>query len=330
MSVNRIFSPLKKKTIRQYIDVMTSSATQRYRDIFRATLWVFFVNALLATLKIVSGLMFHSLGILGDGLDSLGDVLATGVLLIAAHWLQKPPDKDHPWGHDRADTLASKFINFFMFFMGTQLLIKAVESLLNQKDNVPPSPLGIVVLSINIVIKVLLAFYQRRTGKNENSLMLTTNAENMANDVMISFSVMVGVGLSFFLQNSAIDAAMAGIVGIWIIAHSIHGFNKTNLELMDGLKQPELYQKVFDAVESVEGAYNPHRVRIRRFADRYLIDLDVEMEGKMRLEEAHRLGCSIESAIKKALPQVYDIMLHLEPRNNSEEGERYGLSRREI
>jgi cation diffusion facilitator family transporter len=301
----------------------------RNKMIFRISLWVFILNALIALIKLAGGFLFRSLSMLGDGIDSLGDVLATASVLVAAKWLQKPPDKDHPWGHDRADTLASKFINFFMFFMGTQLLIRSVETLLRFEPNQPPDNMGIIVISLSIALKLGMAISLKKEGQNQESAMLKTNAQNMANDVVLSASVLIGIIASQFFQTNFIDVVTACLVSFWIIYHSIQGFNKTNLELMDGLKEPELYQKVFNAVESVNGAFNPHRVRIRRFADRYLIDLDVEMNGKISLEEAHRLGCVVECEIKKALPQVYDIMLHLEPKGN-QENERYGLSRSKL
>lgn len=309
---------------------MRSEQTRRFHDIWTVSLVVLGVNAVLAALKIGGGFLFRSLSILGDGLDSLGDVLATASVLVASQWLRKPPDRDHPWGHDRADTLASKFLNFFMFFMGSQLLLQAIQDLMDGSTKSPPDSMGLGLLAANLATKAALSLALVRVAKRNDSQMLRANARNMGNDVLVSVAALSGVLLSNLLQSGFWDVVVAALVGLWIVAQSVLGFNETNLELMDGLDEPEVYTRVFNAVESVQGAFNPHRVRIRRFAGRYLIDLDVEMDGSLPLEAAHRVGCQIEQAIRRALPQTYDIMLHLEPLGNKEEDECFGLSRSQL
>lgn len=298
----------------------------RSQEIMAISLWTLVVNALLAALKIAGGLAFSSLSLLGDGIDSLGDVLASLSTVLAARALHKPPDADHPWGHDRADTLAAKFINFFIFFAGAQLLLRAMEQLLNQEPRDPPSLAGVIIAALSVAVKGGLAWRLRRAGKRQRSTMLEANAINMSNDVLLSAMVLLGVGLSAFLSNAWVDVVAACGVSLWVIAHAILGFRRTDLELMDGLRQTEmeLYERLFKAVDSIPGVFNPHRVRIRRFADRYLVDLDVEMDGELSLREAHQLGCLVEAAIRQELPSVYDIMLHLEPKGN-EERECFGL-----
>lgn len=301
----------------------------RHRVIARASRAVLAGNLLLGAGKIAAGFIFGSLSILGDGLDSLGDVLATLTTLAALRVMSQPPDTDHPWGHERADTIAAKFITFFMFYFGAQLFTRAVTDMVQGAVPAIPQAPGMIVLVLSVVVKVMLALLLMRTGKKTSSAMLQANALNMRNDVVLSLSVLLGVGLAVWFQSGWIDTVTALLVSVWIMAGAVRGFSRTNLELMDGLREPEVYEKVFSAVDSVEGTHNPHRVRIRRFADRILIDLDVEMAEDLPLAKAHEIGCRVETEIKKALPEVYDIMLHLEPFGNKEE-EKYGLTRSDL
>ena len=97
---------------------------------------------------------------------------------------------------------------------------------------------------------------------------------------------------------------------------------------MDGTDNPELYYKIFDAVEEVGGA-NPHRVRVRKHSNLYTVDLDVEVDGKLSIEEGHDISKNVEINIRKKVENVYDVLVHIEPEGNVEK-EKFGLSRENI
>jgi divalent metal cation (Fe/Co/Zn/Cd) transporter len=122
-----------------------------------------------------------------------------------------------------------------------------------------------------------------------------------------------------------IDSLAALLVGVWVFKSALGIFLEANTELMDGGSDKEFYQAVFDAVKSVEEAGNPHRVRMRRIAGRWDIDIDIEVSSNMKVIEAHRIAYKVETAIKERIENVYDIMIHVEPAGNIE-NEGYGLS----
>ena len=104
-----------------------------------------------------------------------------------------------------------------------------------------------------------------------------------------------------------------------------------NIELMDGNTNDILYKQLFEAVNSVEGAHNPHRARIRRMANLLDIDLDIEVDAEISIYEGHCIAEKVTSAIKEKIENVYDVMVHIEPygtHNNEEEG--FGLSEKDI
>jgi len=105
---------------------------------------------------------------------------------------------------------------------------------------------------------------------------------------------------------------------------------KTNVELMDGLKDPEIYRKIFKAVDSIEGANNPHRTRVRQIGYKYVIDMDIEVDSEMTVKEAHKISHLIEDKIKEDINDVYDIIIHIEPCGNIDEDEKFGLSKKSI
>jgi len=99
---------------------------------------------------------------------------------------------------------------------------------------------------------------------------------------------------------------------------------------MDGVDSPEIYRQILTAVKSIKGATNPHRIRVRKMANQYMIVLDIEMEGDITLNEAHDIGEKVENEIKRVVPKVYDVILHIEPIGNLEPHEVFGVSEAQL
>ncbi|MDR0876951.1 MAG: cation diffusion facilitator family transporter [Treponema sp.] len=299
------------------------------RIIRAAALTALFGNAVLAAVKIGAGIYANSLAVLGDGIDSSVDVLIAIMSLLVAGIISRPADKGHPWGHGRAETVATTLLACILFFAGAQLILNSAGDIIfGEKREVPTAPALFATL-VSIGGKILLAWSQYAFGKKAGSPMLRANAKNMIGDVVLSAGVLIGIGLSMLLNIAIIDSAAAILVGLWVIKSAVGIFMEANTELMDGGSGTEFYRILFDAVRSVEGVGNPHRARMRRIAGLWDIDIDIEVKPNMTVLEAHWVAHQVEEAIKERIEGVYDIMIHVEPRGN-EEWEGYGLSEDEV
>ncbi len=296
----------------------------------RAALIALCGNLVLALLKIVTGLTTGSLAVLGDGIDSSTDVAIAVMTLAVGFIINQPSDKEHPWGHHRAETIATIVLAFVIMFAGFQLFQSSLDKIRSGTDATLPSPIAIVVTCVSIAGKLLLALSQYRLGKKSGSSMIMANAKNMTNDVIISASVLVGLGASMIFRVPIIDAITALAVSVWVMKSAIGIFREQNLELMDGNADDELYKSLFRAIHSVPGAGNPHRARIRKMASAWDIDVDIEVNGNMTVEKAHAIAGKVEAAIRREIPDVYDIMVHVEPEGNCEHAEQFGLSAKDV
>jgi len=302
-----------------------SAALDKSRLIRIASLTALFGNAALAVVKIGAGVFSGSLAVVGDGIDSSVDVLIAVMSLIVARIIAQPADESHPWGHGRAETVATALLSFMLFFAGAQLVLNSVKDVITGGHREVPSFLAVVVTLVSIAGKLLLAWVLFFMGKKANSAMLRANAKNMTADVLLSAGVLIGLGLSMFFNVGLIDSWAAIIVGLWVIKSAFGIFMEANTELMDGGSDKEHYKEVFDAVKSVEEAGHPHRVRMRRIAGFWDIDIDIEVPPNKTVIEAHWIAHKVEHAIKTRVDNVYDIMIHVEPAGNIEE-EGFGLS----
>jgi cation diffusion facilitator family transporter len=294
-----------------------------------ASLTALFGNVALAAAKITVGIKAGSLAVIGDGIDSSVDVFIAIMTLIVARIISRPADEDHPWGHGKAETVATSLLACILFFAGAQLILSSGRAIIFREAHEVPSFAAIIVTVASIVCKLLLAWSQHMFGKKADSPMLMANAKNMTADVLLSGGVLLGLGLSNIFHIGIIDSYAAVLVGIWVIKSALGIFIEANAELMDRGAEKKYYQIVFDAVKTVEEVDHPHRVRMRRIAGLWDIDIDIEVPPNKTVIEAHWISYKVEEAIKAKIDNVYDIMVHIEPEGNAED-EGFGLSEKKL
>ena len=299
------------------------------RIIRTASLTALFGNTLLAAVKIGTGIYAGSLAVLGDGIDSTMDVIIAIMALVVAKIISRPADEGHPWGHGRAETVATTLLSCILFFAGAQLILNSGRDIIQGAHRDVPSLPALIGTLISIAGKLLLAWSQYAFGKKSGSPMLKANAKNMSADVLLSVGVLAGLVLSMVFGIGLIDSWAAAAVGVWVIKSALGIFMEANAELMDGGSDKAYYQAVFDSVKSVEEAGNPHRVRMRRIAGLWDIDIDIEVPPNKTVIEAHWIAYKVEKAIKARVDNVYDIMIHVEPAGNLED-EGFGLCEKTI
>ena len=281
-------------------------------------------NIILALSKIIIGIISGSLAVLSDGIDSATDVLIAAMTLVAARISAKPGDSEHPYGHGRIETVATAVISFIVFFAGAQVLFNAIGRILSGTSESLPSIMAIWVTIASIIGKLALAWSQFHFGKKSGSPMLIANGKNMRGDVVTSAAVLVGLGLTYLTGIPIMDKILAALVALWILKNAVGIFLEANTELMDGTSDREPYKEIFSAIERVPEAGNPHRVRLRRIGSMLVVDLDIEVESTMSVREAHKIAVKVEESIKESLPDIYDVIVHIEPFGNVED-ERFGL-----
>ncbi|MBR0125802.1 MAG: cation transporter [Treponema sp.] len=284
-------------------------------------------NAALAFIKILLAYFSKSLAVMGDGIDSSTDVLIAIVTLVISAIISRPSDKEHPWGHGRAETTTTLVLSFIIFFAGAQLAIQSVTRLMNPQDAQTIGRGAVIAAIISIAGKTVLALLQFHYGKIADSEMVKANALNMKNDIIMSLGILVGLFLSEQFKLPILDPIIALLVGLWVIKNAAKLFLQVNFELMDGNADNSLYQKLFSAVSSVQGVHNPHKARIRKMASLFDIDLDIEVDPAMTVYDAHEKAEQVEEAIREVIPEAYDILIHIEPlgSDSHQREEKYGL-----
>lgn len=293
--------------------------------LFKASLIAVIGNTILAAVKIGGGIIAGSLAVVGDGLDTSADIFSSIVTLVASTIIMQPPTRLRPYGYVKADAMASNILSFAVIFAGLQLGISSISKLASGQITELPSMLAIYVTVFSISGKLVLTLVLYSMGRKAKSSMLIANAKNMRGDVIISLAVLVGLFFTTYLKMPILDTLLALVVSIWIVWVGVGIFKENNSELLDGVDDCGIYDRIFDAVKKVPGAYSPHRTRVRKIGSFYTIVLDIEVDGDTTVLQAHYISQCVENMICEKIENVYDIFVHVEPIGNSEI-EKFGVA----
>jgi len=297
--------------------------------LFSKAAWIgVLANGALSTAKVLVGLFFNSSAVLADGVDTGTDVFTSLVTLVSGRISNRPPDETHPYGHERAEAIAAKIVSFIVFYAGVSLFFTSVKRVIFGEHPQIQGVLPLLVTVLSMIVKTWLFLYKYRVGKKLNSSALIADALNMRNDILISSTVLFGVILSkvglFWM-----DSIAALVVSIMIIRTAFNIFRETSYELMDGMHDLEIYQEIFDAVESVKGVKNPHKVRVRQVGYKYFVDIDIEVDPNLTVRMGHDIATQVKQAIIGKNDRIVDVLVHVEPAGNVEQ-EPFGLDHEKL
>jgi cation diffusion facilitator family transporter len=297
--------------------------------LFSKAAWIgVLANGALSTAKVLVGLFFKSSAVLADGVDTGTDVFTSLVTLVSGRISNRPPDETHPYGHERAEAIAAKIVSLIVFYAGMSLFFTSVKRMIFGEHPQIQGVLPLLVTVLSMIVKTWLFLYKYRVGKKLNSSALVADALNMRNDILISSTVLFGVILSkvglFWM-----DSIAALVVSIMIIRTAFNIFRETSYELMDGMHDLEIYQEIFDAVESVKGVKNPHKVRVRQVGYKYFVDIDIEVDPNLTVRMGHDIATQVKQAIIGKNDRIVDVLVHVEPAGNVEQ-EPFGLDHEKL
>ena len=281
----------------------------RSKAVSRVLFRVLLLNLAVALAKIALGLSTGAISVLSDGFHSLTDSASNVVALVGVRIARRPPDRDHPYGHRKFETMASVGILLFLLLVLVQVLSAAFE-----RFRTPSAPivgtLSFVVMSATVLVNIAVVTYERRAGHRLGSEVLLADAHHTQSDLFTSLTViaaLVGVRLGIPL----LDPAAALVVGGFISYACWEIFLDTTRILADEMVIAE--DDIRAVVGEVPEVLGSHHIRSRGSADHVFLDMHVWMDPAMRLDEAHRLSHVVKDRIMARYPQVKDAVIHIEP-----------------
>lgn len=286
-------------------------SNEEQRQAMRSTWISVWVNVFLASAQVAIGLFARSQALIADGIHSLSDLVADGVVLVAARHSRADADDDHPYGHARFETAASLAIGLILLGTGVGMVWSAGVRLHDGQSLGAVHPLALVTALLTLLAKEGLFRYMRRVGERLKSSMLIANAWHARADAASSLVVAAGIGANLLGYHS-MDAVAAVIVGFMIVkagwGFSVDAFHS----LTDHALDPEEIDRIRKTVEGVDGVLGAHELRTRRMGDWAVIDMHVEVDEHLSVSEGHYIAEQIAAQVKEA-HRVAECTVHIDP-----------------
>jgi len=289
---------------------MTEDIRLHYRKIQNVLIFVLLLNWAVAAAKIFYGLLTQCSSMTADGFHSFSDGISNVIGLIGLYFCSKPPDRDHPYGHRKYETLFALGIAAFLFIVCFELIKQGVKRF--YQPVVPEINIAsFVVMFVTIAVNTTVMLYEKKKGKELRSDILTVDAMHTGSDLFTSLSVLVAiisVKFGFNIVDPIATLLIAGFIGY--AAYKIIRQESGILCDEVAISNVKKIEKIVFGIKGVKGC---HKIRSRGRPDDIHIDLHVQLNSNTSLDKAHEVSYDIEGAIRKAIPEVTDVVVHLEP-----------------
>lgn len=272
--------------------------------------------------KIIVGVLTNSLGILAEAAHSTLDLAAALMTFFAVRVADKPADREHPFGHGKAENLSALFETLLLLATSAWIIYEAIHRLSTPNVHVEISIWSFIVMGTSITVDASRSRMLMKAAKKHNSQALEADALHFSTDIWSSSVVILGLigvliatkipGL-FFLEKA--DAVAALGVAVIVIYISGELGIRTIQALLDSAPNGDP-EKIEQVVEAIPGVTDCHAVRMRPSGASWFIDLHVTMDGDKTVAEAHALTEEIEAEIFKIVPHA-DVTIHVEPKEMS-------------
>jgi len=290
---------------------MKSEIQKHYNRIRYVLIVVLALNWLVAFAKIFYGFLSKCESMVADGFHSLADGASNIIGLIGIHFACQPIDKDHPYGHRKYETFFALGIAAMLFIVAFNLAKEGITHLFIPLAKPEVGLKSFIVMLATMGINIWVMSYERREGKKLQSDILISDAMHTNADIFTSASVIIAL-IVIKLGYPILDPIATVLISLFI-AHAGYDIIKQSSNVLCDTVALDV-RKIESIVMEVKGVKNCHKIRSRGRPDDIHIDLHVQVNPDMHVDNAHRISYAIEEAIKKGIPEITDVVVHIEPK----------------
>ena len=291
------------------VSVMHGPAADRLRRM--ATYASVAVAAVLIGVKFAAWLETGSVALLSSLVDSLLDAVASLVNLVAVRHAMSPADREHRFGHGKAEPLAVLGQSAFITGSAMLLLAEAVRRLIWPVPVENP-PAGIAVMIFSIAVTIALVLYQRHVVRRTGSIAITADELHYRSDLVLNTSVIAALLLGSVLDFPLLDPLFGAAIGIWIVYSAVRLARLSLFQLMDHELPDEEREKIRAIAQSHPDVAAAHDLRTRVAGPTAFIQIHIEMDGGLSLIRAHEISDEVEAELRAAYPHA-EVMIHQDP-----------------
>ncbi|MCQ9208391.1 MAG: cation diffusion facilitator family transporter [Omnitrophica bacterium] len=270
-----------------------------------------FVNIILTIFKFFAGIVGLSKAMVADALHSLSDILTSVVAYVGICIAERPADKDHPYGHGNAETIAAVLVSVMILGIGTYVGITAISDIIQRQFR---TPLNIALLAaiVSIIVKEALYRYTIKVGKMSNNPAVVADAWHHRSDAYSSVAALIGIAgakISFLY----LDPIAALVVSALIIKIATRLIRSNIGIMMDERPQAAFIDDLKLVVQETEGVRKLDSIKIHRRGSTFTVDLKIAVEATISVEEGHKIATRVRNNLLNKIKTIRDVMVHVNP-----------------
>ena len=271
-------------------------------------------SALLALLKAVVGILGNSYAMIADAIESVTDIFASIIVLIGLKVSAKPADEGHPYGHGKAEALATFVVGAIMIVSATLIGSQSIENISTPHDL--PKSFTLYVLGGIILFKEASFHYVIRKSKESGSTSLRADAWHHRSDAITSLAAFIGIAIALLMGKGYETADdWAALLASGVIFYNSYQILKPAFgEIMDEHHYDDMIQLIRTKSKEVTGVIDTEKCHVRKAGMQYYVDLHVLVKATISVREGHDIAHQLKDHLMTALPEIADVLIHVEPK----------------
>ena len=271
-------------------------------------------NFVLTIFKLLAGVVAHSGAMVSDAIHSASDVFSTIVVIIGIRISNKASDKDHPYGHERLECVASIVLATILAVTGLAIGYSAVGKIVggDYADLAVPGVLALVAAAVSILIKESMYQYTVIYAKRIDSGALMADAWHHRSDALSSIGALIGIA-GARIGFPILDSVASLVICLFIEKAAYNIFMDAVDKMVDKACDDEVEAQLKGRALEQEGVLGVDLLHTRVFANKIYVDIEIRVDGDMKLREAHGIAEHVHDAIEQTFPKVKHIMVHVNP-----------------
>jgi len=289
----------------------------RLQRSLRATFWGMATNVVLSGTKLAAGIAGHSHALVADAVESFADIFSSLIVWRGVVIAAVPADEDHPYGHGKAEPIASAIVATMLLGAALWIALTAFGEITEPHPS--PAPYTLIVLIVVVIVKESLFRFVSREGKAVDSSAVRADAWHHRSDAITSVAAGIGISVAL-IGGKGFEAAddVAAIAAAGVIAWNGWRLLRPALnELMDTAPSREVIDQIRQIATSTPGVDGVEKCIVRKVGYQYFVDMHVEVDPQMTVLRSHEIAHDVKNKIRGVLPAVCDVLVHVEPRKHS-------------
>ncbi|EMT38457.1 cation diffusion facilitator family transporter [Thermoanaerobacter thermohydrosulfuricus WC1] len=274
-------------------------------------------NSVLVAIKLLAGILMHSVGVISEAIHSSIDLIASLIAFFSIRVAVKPADEDHPFGHSKYENVSGFVEAILIFFAAILIIYEAVRRIITG-TYVENLGMGIIVMIFASFVNGVVSYFLFKVSKEENSIALKADAMHLLTDVFTSLGVTLGLVAIKVTKLDILDPIIAIFVALLIIKASIELTKEALKDLTDTSLPEEEVKEIENIIKSNSEITSFHKLRTRKSGPRREIDVHLRVDRNYNIVDAHELSHKVSKQITDKFPDSH-VIIHVEPERKKEE-----------